>query len=188
MLLTDTKGFLAALLLVAGVCNGEGLMPSRALLGAGANPARPGEPFLAHDDQPKVGAQKGQKEAKSETDQDRLQGTWVLVGGRRPFTEKEIEDYGIKWTFKGELLDCKAKTSPVSDEGTFTLDPKMEPKTIDHKVTAGRYKGKTFLGIYKIDGDSLTICEGNPDGERPTEFKSDPKDSIRLLVFKRDKK
>ncbi len=66
------------------------------------------------------------------------------------------------------------------------LDPSAKPKTIDLVGYAGKdgQKEKTYLGIYKLDGDRLTICyrETGNDG-RPTRFESDG--HMNLMVCRR---
>jgi uncharacterized protein (TIGR03067 family) len=62
----------------------------------------------------------------------------------------------------------------------YVLNPKTEPKSIDliiHKVVVD-------VGIYKLAGDTLTLCIAR-DRARPTEFKS--VDGVRLLILQRKK-
>ena len=40
-------------------------------------------------------------------------------------------------------------------QGTYTIDPSAKPATIDFRNTAGEMKGKTWLGIYGMEGDVL---------------------------------
>ena len=62
----------------------------------------------------------------------------------------------------------------------YTLDPEKKPKQIDWVGIKGRHVGDKIQGIYKLEGDILTICHAGKD--RPTEFKSEA-DSGRRLVF-----
>ena len=49
----------------------------------------------------------------------------------------------------------------------------------------GSEKGETYLGIYKIEGDTLKWCVAVPGSERPSEFATSGSDF--LLVLKRQK-
>ena len=110
-----------------------------------------------------------------------LDGKWVIVSVERAGKADEA--------FKGavrEIKDGKYTLTPKEGkplEGTFTVDGAK--KTIDIKPTEGNYKGKTLLGIYKLEGDMLTVCFAEPDQERPTEFAS--KAGVVLVVHQRHK-
>jgi len=51
--------------------------------------------------------------------------------------------------------------------------------------TEGELKGKPGLGIYKLDGEKLTLCYTLPGKERPTKFESPPKSGIYLIEWQR---
>ena len=55
------------------------------------------------------------------------------------------------------------------------LNPSTSPKSIDIDGFAGKNneKWKTYMGIYKIDGDKLVICYCEQGKTRPTKFESD---------------
>jgi uncharacterized protein (TIGR03067 family) len=75
------------------------------------------------------------------------------------------------------------------DEGTFTVDPSKSPKEVDVKSEAGPNKGKTIKAIYKIDGDTMTVCyEHDTNEPRPTKFESKAKTTHLLITYKREKK
>jgi uncharacterized protein (TIGR03067 family) len=68
----------------------------------------------------------------------------------------------------------------------FTLDPKTSPKSIDFTYLDGPQKGKTVLGIYSFEGESLTICRALTETERrPTKFAATPGSGTLLVVWKR---
>jgi uncharacterized protein (TIGR03067 family) len=70
--------------------------------------------------------------------------------------------------------------------GTFKLDPKQMPKTIDWTTDAD--EGKASLGIYEFDGDTLRICLSEPGMERPKEFGVKKGSSHVLITMKKEKK
>ena len=58
--------------------------------------------------------------------------------------------------------------------GAFRANSEATPQTIDFAHAESELKGKTWLGIYKLDGDTLTICDNAPntDKGRPSAFET----------------
>ncbi|MBI1790850.1 MAG: TIGR03067 domain-containing protein [Acidobacteria bacterium] len=67
------------------------------------------------------------------------------------------------------------------------IDPDKNPMTIDMAYTEGDPKGRTALGIYKIEDDVLTICRAAPGKARPSEFSSQPGSGHTLMTYRREK-
>lgn len=82
--------------------------------------------------------------------------------------------------------------NPKDLTGTFTLDPTTTPKSIDLKLNEldytplgfpGKIPAMTLPGIYKLDGDRLTICfHTDPALKRPTKFAATDKKAVVLTL------
>jgi uncharacterized protein (TIGR03067 family) len=51
----------------------------------------------------------------------------------------------------------------------------------------GPNKGKTFLAIYELKGDTLRICYDLSGQARPTEFKTKKDTRLFLVTYQREK-
>lgn len=117
---------------------------------------------------------------------EELQGTWAMIalesdGAALP--ADAIKAAEIQLVVSGDKFTHKAK-GKVASEATFRLDPKAKPKTIDTTDT----KGTVELGIYKVEGDRLTVCtRTKAGGQRPTEFSTKANSGHALFTFKRQK-
>lgn len=85
---------------------------------------------------------------------------------------------------RGDRVTFPEYFGVVGKDGTLRVDPSKKPAwvEVDMKVVEG--KTITVKGIYKRDGDVLTVCLGGakPD-ELPTEFKATK--GTLLLTFKK---
>ena len=118
-------------------------------------------------------------------EREKLAGTWqgfVVNGkGENPNAgpvKLEVTITGDKMTAK----DLQAGNKSMG-EGSYKLD--IAKKTIDPTGTAGPEKGKSYQGIYSLEGDTLKWCVGNPGDARPTQFVT--KSGQYLLILKRQK-
>ena len=100
----------------------------------------------------------------------KLQGKWTTkVGPDR--------DIPVVFDIKGKkvVIDGEFNGQAFSLEGELKLDEKATPnKTIDWTKFTGP-NGDDIpdnKGIYRIEGDKVTICSGGPGNDRPTEFKA----------------
>src|SRR2546430_12590847 len=119
-------------------------------------------------------------------DSKMMEGTWLPVEGElggQKFPEEVLK------TIKLSMSDGKytVKVGEQLDKGTVKLEPTTKPKAMDITGTEGPNKGKTFLAIYDLTGDTLRICYDLAGKKRPTEFKT-VKDTQQFLVsYKREK-
>jgi RNA polymerase sigma factor (sigma-70 family) len=121
-----------------------------------------------------------------------LSGSWQAVSfeqdGRKKFSEEEVRKATVRFH------DCRYHFTPLpwapqgSFDGTYQIDGDAEdPKTFSLHPARGVLKGQAFRGIYRVEGDTLTLCFSWPLIERPTEFRSRPNSTIVLTVFRRAK-
>lgn len=124
-------------------------------------------------------------EAKAEL--AKHQGVWRSVSFRREGKEtaeavvrsitREVEGDRVVWRRDGKSFSGS----------TIVLDPKADPKTIDVHADGGPGRDKVVRGLYKLEGDRLTLCTADPDQPRPAAFRAEPGDRWTLMVFDREK-
>ena len=80
-------------------------------------------------------------------------------------------------------------TKSAELKGDLTLDPSKSPKRIDFQHQEGQLRDKKWEGIYKLDGDKLTLyyTEADSGKERPHEFATQNGASRLLIVVERKK-
>lgn len=118
-----------------------------------------------------------------------LQGTWTLVYAKR--NGQAAEDIvGHQLTFTADKFTIKNKDGKLVYEGTFKVDADKKPATIDFQHSGDALKGKTWKGIYVIDGDTLKTCDNAPDltKDRPANFEAKADSGYVAIAFKRAKK
>jgi len=119
-----------------------------------------------------------------------LSGNWHAVSfeqdGRKKFSDEEVR------TITARFHNCRYSITPLpwapegSFDGTYQIDGDTEePKSFSLYPAKGPLKGQAFRGIYRVEGDTLTLCLSWPPIDRPAEFRSRPNSTIVLAVFKR---
>jgi uncharacterized protein (TIGR03067 family) len=122
----------------------------------------------------------------------KFQGKWTVVSASHE--DKEVDADAVKHitvVFEGTKITVKFKDKEGKDvvvSSTITkLDASKTPAQIDALVKDGPDKGKTGKGLYKFDGEKLTIARVEPGKERPAELASKPGSGVVLMVLKRAK-
>jgi uncharacterized protein (TIGR03067 family) len=133
------------------------------------------------------------KEEAAKEEVKKLQGTWQVIKyvGQ---SEKEASADTIKhltFEFKGNTVTIRWEKDEKGKEMEYALDPSKKPKSFD--LPEGGADGDVAEGIYKLDGDELTICiiggiRNDKAAPRPTEFKASKREKYTLFVMKKVKK
>jgi uncharacterized protein (TIGR03067 family) len=100
-------------------------------------------------------------------DLDLLQGAWrasrIVRGGS--LVPDELAAI-VRYIFDADRVTLM-EGDQQAGEGVIRLDPSAQPKAFDFTATGGPQVGATARGIYRVEGDALTMCMGV---ERPSEF------------------
>lgn len=119
----------------------------------------------------------------------RLQGIWqptAMESDGSALTPEELKKYGTPLTVQGNKVI--AQKGEITTETPITIDPSRQPKWIEWVVQQDNPdKGKTMLGIYEFDGDTLKICVTKPGTDRPADFTTKLGEPRMMTVYKRQK-
>ncbi len=113
------------------------------------------------------------------------QGTWAAVSFRRDGQDTPADIVrSITRTVEGKHVVWKRNGKNFAGTA-LELDPAQHPRAIDVSADGGPMRGRRVLGIYKLEGDRLTLCMADPDRPRPREFRADQGSGQTLMVFQR---
>lgn len=116
-----------------------------------------------------------------------IEGTYVMVSGEakgEKLSEKTVK--GAKLVIEGDKHTVNVGEDTII--GTHKVDPSKKPKEIDGMDTEGPNKGKTTLGIYKLEKGEFTVCFAPPGKDRPKEFSTKSGTGEILHVWKKKPK
>jgi uncharacterized protein (TIGR03067 family) len=133
-------------------------------------------------------AQDGRK-ALIKQELKKLQGVWALTSrkeGADAIPDETVKKLAIKLIIEPGKAIITDGAHTV--EASLTIDPLKSPKQIDMRGTLPGGQAQKELGIYRLEGDTLTYCfvtKGNP---RPTAFEAQLRSDQVLETFRREKK
>ena len=115
------------------------------------------------------------------------QGTWT--GARFDSGKGEDPAKGVKLQLIFDGGQVKGLRVPQGDIGEGKFSVAADGKPIDAIGSSSGVKGNTYLGVIKIEGDTLTWCttsgHGGKTQKRPADFAADPAKGTYLIIVKR---
>lgn len=130
-----------------------------------------------------VGADEPAKDEKKQA-LEKLQGTWSIVSSEIRGTKMAIDPTNDDRTVIDGDKVTVTRGGAVSSTTTIRIDPSKSPKQIDISSVEPDDKTTVAPGIYKQEGDKLTICIAiTGGGARPERFEATEK--TMLIVLKR---
>src|SRR5262245_33921162 len=129
------------------------------------------------------------KPLPTEAAEVKLQGEWqleTLVVRGSALGQDQVK--GRTLVIEGNTIRHTAWGRDL-ERGTVALDPAKKPPTIDQTFDkGGSLGGMTLKGVYRVDGDTLTICNGPLGKDRPSDLVSKPGSGDSLFVYRRAKR
>jgi uncharacterized protein (TIGR03067 family) len=111
-----------------------------------------------------------------------IEGKWIVVSseveGKPPSEGAKLY---TKMTFSGE--DAVLKGTTQKHDLRFTLDTTKQPKQIN---LYSKEEKVVWKGIYHVEGTSLKLSYGPPNGERPSNLDTSKGAKAILYVLKRE--
>jgi uncharacterized protein (TIGR03067 family) len=121
-------------------------------------------------------------------DADSIKGNWKAVSikqGKQSVPDEDVKAF--KFSLDGKNYTNTIGTEAI-EEGGYSIDASKMPKTIDFDIKKGPDAGKKQLGLYKIEGDKLTIAASQAGAaERPKALDADGADDVVVIVLERVK-
>jgi uncharacterized protein (TIGR03067 family) len=128
-----------------------------------------------------IALERARGDDKAKKDEEAILGTWTVVSfeeGGKKAPDEAIKETTVKFTADGKMT---VKRGEQEEQFTFKLDPSQKIK----EFSGTNAQGKSADGIYKLEGEKLTICYSRGGGLRPTEFASAEGTTTVLMVLKK---
>ena len=130
-------------------------------------------------------------------DENELQGTWAVIAVETNGVITNCENGVITHDENGDILPVPLRLQMIISgnkvsltcngnimlDGTYKSNMNITPKTVDTYKT----NGKVEKGIYRLEGDVLTICSSIPTYPRPLDFSAKTGSGHNLFRLQREK-
>jgi uncharacterized protein (TIGR03067 family) len=118
-------------------------------------------------------------------EREKLEGAWTAISAERN-GEEAAELVGHRLEFAGRRFHITAQ-GRILYVGSYAVEPEPQPAQIDFQHEEGEIAGGVWQGIYRLEDNTLTICDNAVDTSkpRPTEFATSPGLGYVLITFRR---
>ena len=119
-------------------------------------------------------------------DASALSGTWTAERAERDGSPA-AELVGHRLSLTADRFEIRGPDGRLLYAGTFTADAGAQPARIDFRNEQGEAAGQVWEGIWRLEGDQLTIVDDAPDPAkgRPTDFTTAAGSGRVMLDFAR---
>jgi uncharacterized protein (TIGR03067 family) len=116
-------------------------------------------------------------------DAKQWQGTWKMIATTYNGSPQAAD---MAWVVKGDRYFIRMNGQVHGDPYMFTLDPDKKQISVFHHDTPPGTYGGSLKGIYKISGDTLTVCYELTGQRYPTGFDAFQGSRQVLYEFRRE--
>lgn len=96
--------------------------------------------------------------------------------------------FQVLWDFRWDALDVKDWHNDITNrQGRVLVGRDQAERSIDLEFRKQYDLKKQVTGVYKLDGDRLTLCLEMKGGDRPRQFETKNAPSRLMLIFEREK-
>ena len=113
-----------------------------------------------------------------------LEGRWRIVKAVSGGVEGATPE-GTYLFIQGDVFE--RQTPDYTYKRRITLNTNRHPFQIDLHITNEPHKGSTFLGLFKLEADTLYIAHSLPNHPRPVDFESTQENKQILSISVRQK-
>ena len=114
----------------------------------------------------------------------RFQGTWNVAAWEEGGKAADVKGRTV---FFGANVFVFLRGGKPHQAGAAQLDPGKSPRTVNLSVKEGEGKDGVMLGIYALEGDTLTLCLDPQGQSRPKDFKPEADAGFTLVTLKKTK-
>jgi uncharacterized protein (TIGR03067 family) len=112
-------------------------------------------------------------------------GVWEMESLISAGTPRRLAAQPMRYEFTADSKWFTYRGERKTPERTYSTNPKADPPTIDLNYDPSEQDPPMGRGIYKVEGDTLTVCLVRNKEPRPTTFESTRETATILYVFKR---